>query len=135
MPPQHTDDVALSADAILWRAINPRHIKPDGSVSSAAYKTQSLSVYVRAETTPAALAAKFPSWPFQAFTAKLARDAGCIIVAVPDMTGDTSHREIRRARNPEARLSGEALKIQAAATWVNDPQVPAPPPPALSASS
>jgi hypothetical protein len=127
MPPQYTDDLALGPQAVLWRAINPLHIKPDGSVSSAAYKTQSLSVYVLAETTPATLAAKFPSWPFQAFTAKVARDAGCIIVPVPDRGGDTSHREIRRASNPEARLSAEALKIRAAATWVNNPHVPPPP--------
>src|SRR5712692_814133 len=104
-PPEYVDDVGLAPDAVLWRSINPAHIKPGLTVSSAAYKTDSLSVYVLAETSAAELARKFPGWPFQAFTAKVARDAGCIICKFPDREGDTSHREIRRASNPTARMT------------------------------
>jgi len=133
MPPHYADD-PLPDDTVLWRAINPRHIKPDGTVSSAAYSTDGLSVYVLAETTAAALTAKFPGWPFQAFAAKIARDADCIIVKVRDADGDESHREIRRAKDPDAQLRKEAYKIRDAAKWVNHDDVPAPPAPPTPAS-
>jgi hypothetical protein len=134
MPPDYVDDAALPNDAVLWRAINPLHIKPDLTVMSAAYSTDGLSVYVLAETSPGELAAKFPGWPFQAFTAKVARDVGCIIHKAPDDAGDTSHREIRRAANPVAQLRKEAVKIRDVAAWVQHDDIPvpqAPPPPAV----
>jgi hypothetical protein len=130
MPPDYVDDEGLAPDAVLWRSINPRHVKPDLTVSSAAYRTDSLSVYVLSETS-AELARKFPGWPFQSFTAKVARDAGCIICKIPDHEGDESHREIRRTSNPTARMSAEAIKIRNAAAWVYHDDVPMPeaPPP------
>jgi len=132
MPPDYLDDGELAADAVLWRSINPRHIKPDLTVSSAAYSTAGLSVYVLAESSVKALAAKFPGWPFQSFTSQVARDAGCIICKIPDDDGETSHREIHRAGNPGTRLSKtESVKIRDAAMWVyhDDVPRPAPPPP------
>jgi hypothetical protein len=129
MPPDYPNDVELPDDAVLWRAINPHHVKDDLSVSSAAYSTDGLSVYAIDETSPAALAAKFEGWSFQFFTAKAARDAGCIICKVPDdIDGDTSHREIRRASNPAARLRKEAKLIGEAAKWVHHDDVPPPQP-------
>src|SRR5262245_27071727 len=112
MVPDYVDDADLPDEAVLWRSINPRHIKPDLGVSSAAYSTDGLSVYVVEETSPAALAAKFPGWSFQSFTAKVARDAGCIICKIPDDDGDISHREIRRGRDPLAQLRKEAVRIR-----------------------
>jgi hypothetical protein len=130
MPPDYLDDAALPGDAVLWRSINPRHIKDDAlNVSSAAYSTDGLSVYVVAETTAAALAVKFPGWPFQCFTAQVARDAGCIICAIADDDGDTSHREVRRASDPEGQLRSEAKRILKAAKWVYHDDVPTPQPP------
>lgn len=132
MPPDYLDDVDLADSAILWRSINPRHIKPDLTVSSAAYNTDGLSVYALAETSAAKLAQKFPGWPFQSFTANVARNAGCIICRIPDRDGDTSHREIHRKGHPGTRLSKtESVKIRDAAAWVYHDDVPVPeaPPP------
>ncbi len=132
MPPDYVDDAGLADDAALWRAINPLYIKPDLTVSSGAYLTDGLSVYVPAETSAAALATKFQGWPFQSFTAKVARDAGCIICKIPDNDGDLSHREIHRAENPGTRLrKKESVKIRDAAVWVYNDDIPRPetPPP------
>lgn len=129
MPPVYLDDVELPDGAVLWRSINPlHHIKDDLTVSSAAYSTDGLSAYVIAETDAASLAVKFPGWPFQWFTAKVARDAGCIICKIADDDGDTSHREIRRASDPTAQLRTEAKKIRNAAAWVHHDDVPEPQP-------
>lgn len=128
--PDYFDDADLADDAVLWRSINPVHIKDDELiVSSAAYSTDGLSVYVIHETTAASLVRKFPNWPWQCFTAKVARDAGCIICRVPDDDGDTSHREVRRASAPTARLRKEAKRILHAARWVHHDDVPEPQPP------
>jgi hypothetical protein len=120
MPEEYVDDAELPDDAVLWRAINPRNVKPDGTVSSAAYKTEGLSVYVLAETTSEALRAKFPGWGFQWFPAKHARDAGCIIVKITDDAGDTSHREVCRADDPKAQLRRHGVEIMNAAQWIAD---------------
>jgi hypothetical protein len=119
--PRDVDDCALSGPAILWRAITSTSwIKPDGSASSAAYKFKRLSVYVIAESTPEKLRAKFPGRPWQRFRAQDARNAGCIIVKVPDDDGDTSHREICPARDFESQLREEGSAIAAVAEWVED---------------
>jgi hypothetical protein len=133
MPPDYVDDEQLADDAVLWRAINPtHHIRPDLTVSSAAYSTNGLSVYVIAETSALQLAAKFAGWPFQSFTVKVARDAGCIVCRIPDSDGDTSHREIHRKANPGTRLNKtQSAKLRDAAVWVYQRDVPVPQAPAL----
>ena len=130
MPPDYLDDAELADGAVLWHSINPRHIKDDElNVSSTSYSTDGLSVYVIDETTAAALAAKFPGWPFQWFTAGVARAVGCIVCKEPDDDGDTSHRAVRRASDPPAQLRGEAKRIRNAAKWIHHDDVPEPQPP------
>lgn len=124
------DDCSLQGSAILWRAINPTvHIKPDGSASTGAYKTRRLSVYAIAETTPQKLRSKpkVGGWPWQWFTVKQARDAGCIVVKIADDYGDESHREVCPADDPASRLQAEAIAIADVAQWV-DGHAPGPKP-------
>ena len=124
--PAYIDDVGTPGDAILWRYIDvERYLKDDGTASSGAFRTKRLSVYVVAAeaapgvTTETALRAKFPPGSrFQSFTAKQARDAGCIVVRIPDDDDDQSHREICPVDDPQSTLRKEADQLKRAASWV-----------------
>lgn len=131
MPPEYVDDARSEDHAVLWRYISPRHIKPDGTVSSTAYKTIHLSVYVVGDapgdgiTTPEAVRAKFPAGSrFQCFTAGMARAAGCIVARVPDDKGDESHRDVCPSDNPHSQLRQEAYRLRDIATWVDGDEPP-----------
>lgn len=124
MPPEYIDDPRTGDDAALWRYISPQHIK-EGGVSSTAYKTRRLSVYVVAAapgdgvTTEEAVRAKFPPrGRFQFFTAQVARGAGCIVARIPDDDGDPSHREVCPSNDPHSQLREEAYRLRDAAKWV-----------------
>jgi hypothetical protein len=118
------DDCSLPGTAILWRAITSvSWIKP--RASSAAYKFKRLSVYVLDESTPEKLRAKWPARPWVWFTARDARNAGCIIVKIPDDYGDESHREICPADDPKSQLREEGAALAAVADWVEEDR-PAP---------
>lgn len=120
------DDCSLPGTAVLWRAVtSDSWIKPDGSFMSAAFKFKRLSVYALDESTPEKIRAKRPGRRWLRFTARNARDAGCIIVKTPDDDGDTSHREICPADDPKSQLREEGSAIALVADWVEEDR-PAP---------
>lgn len=126
--PDHTDDPSIPDQARLWRAVLPVYLKPPNTIlpgqdfSTAAFKTQEMSVYLIDETSRAALEAKFPDGTrFREFTAKAARDAGFIVVRVPNDDGDLSHALVLRGDNPGARPTPRAvIKLTKASKWADE---------------
>ena len=126
MPPTElVDDLSISDDEILWRRVSPDQIKRNHPVpgehspSSAAFLTSQMSVHRASLTTSRVVMAQYPKHSLAAFTAGVARKAGCIIVFQPT-TEDPSHTLVCRGTDdPTQRLSGgQAKTIQKKFEWV-----------------
>ncbi len=116
--PNWADDPSIPDEAILWRGIVSRQIRPNprtqtDGVSQGAFETQELSVNVAAETTAAAVLAKGKrrgvEWRLWEFTAGQARSLGLIVDRDPE-SDDPSHAVIVRADAPGLRLRGSQAK-------------------------
>lgn len=126
MPASWAEDGSIPDDYRLWRAIPERSLYPvdpstgEQGFSDSAFLTQEVSVYAIAETTPQALAAKFPGLRFRELTAGDARKFDLVVVREPDNVGDTSHAVIGRKDSPGARLKGsQAAKLKKASKWAD----------------
>lgn len=128
---QRTDDLTVADDEIVWRGITADQIGLDpvtGQVipRERAFRTQEVSVNFAAQTTVAAMMAKFAGWTMFALTAKQVRDSGCIIVRDP-LPEDPSHAVILRGDKPGERLTGaQAGQLRRAGRWVGEPPAPNP---------
>jgi hypothetical protein len=88
--------------------------------SDSTFRTQEVSVYAVAETTPETLAAKFPGLRFREFTAGDARKLGLLVVREPDDDGDTSHAVVGRRDSPGSRLTGsQAANLKKVSRWAD----------------
>lgn len=134
--PDPVDDPGIPGDALLWRGVPPLYLDPSNTIlpgqdfSSAAFKTDDLSMYLIAETSEAAIRGKLGptghGHRFRELTAKVARDAGYALQRVPDAPGDTSHVLARRADPPgTAATKGMARKLKVGSWWADEgPPVP-----------
>lgn len=127
MPDSWVEDGSIPDDCRLWRAIPSQYLYPihpntgEQDFSDAAFRTREVSVYAVGETTPEALAAKFPGLRFRELTAGDARKFGLLVVREPDDDGDTSHAVIGRKDSPGARLTGsQAANLKKASKWADD---------------
>lgn len=118
------DDLSISNDTVLWRAILPAWIvvNPTGGprASTAAFKTQEVSVFIAAETTVDQVLALFPAGSrLQWFTAGDVRAADCIIVRDTNPPHPPGHALILRGDAPGERLTGsQAKRLQHRAQWL-----------------
>ncbi|SRR5216683_710009 len=126
MPASWVEDGSIPDDCRLWRAIPEQSLYPvdlitgDQDCSDSAFRSQEVSVYAVAETTPQALAAKFPGLRFRELTAGDARKFGLLVVRDPNDDGDTSHVVIGRRDVPGSRLTGgQAANLKKASLWAD----------------
>jgi hypothetical protein len=126
MPASWAEDGSIPDDCRLWRAIPERSLYPlganpgDQDFSDSAFLSHEVSVYIVDETTPQALADKFPGLRFRELTAGAARKFDLLVVREPDNVGDTSHAVIGRKDSPGSRLKGsQAAKLKKASRWAD----------------
>jgi hypothetical protein len=126
MPESWAEDGSIPDDCRLWRAVPPQSLYPldpitgEQDFSDSTFRTQELSVYAVAETTPQHLAAKFPGLRFREFTAGDVRKCGLLVVRDPDDDGDASHAVVGRRDRPGARLSGsQAANLKKVSKWAD----------------
>ena len=129
MPASWIEDGSIPDDCRLWRAIPTQSLYPADpntaaqDFSDSAFRTQEVSVYIVAETTPEALAAKpqFQGLRFRELLAGEARRYGLIVVRDPDDDGDASHAVIGRRDSPGARLTGsQAANLKKISKWADN---------------
>ncbi len=125
MPASWAEDGSIPDDCRLWRAIPEQFlysvdpITGDQDCSDSVFRSQEVSVYAVAETTPQALAAKFPGLRFRELTAGDARKFGLLVVRDPE-DGDTSHAVIGRRDMPGNRLTGsQAASLKKVSKWAD----------------
>ena len=114
------DDLSIGDDTVLWRAILPAWIVPGPTgprASSAAFKSEEVSVFIAAETTPQELLGRLPPGSrLQWLTAGDVRAVDCIIVRDANPPG---HALILRRDAPGQTLTGgQAKRLQGRAQWV-----------------
>lgn len=117
------DDPSISPDTVLWRAILPVWIITNATglrASSAAFRTQELSVFIGAETTAAEVLTQFPDGTrLQWFTAGDVRAAGCIIIRDAGPSHLPCHALVLRGDAPGETLTGsQAKRLQSRARWI-----------------
>jgi hypothetical protein len=126
MPASWAEDGSIPDDCRIWRAIPEQFLYPvdpitgDQDFSDSVFRSQEVSVYAVAETTPQALAAKFPGLRFREMTAGAARKFGLLVVRDSDDVGDTSHAVIGRRDLPGNRLTGsQAANLKKVSKWAD----------------
>jgi hypothetical protein len=72
-------------DETLHRRIHPTHVKPDGSVSSQAFRDAEMSVDRAAYRSTAATLHGYSGYGISAFLARFARQQGQIVRAEPEL--------------------------------------------------
>ena len=129
MPASWIEDGSIPDDRRLWRAIPSPFLYPVDpntgaqDFSDSAFRTHEVSVYIIAETTPQALAAKpqFQGLRFRELTAGDARKHGLLVVREPDDEGDTSHAVMGRRDAPGNRLTGsQAANLKKVSKWADN---------------
>src|SRR3990167_7645197 len=123
-PPWVDDPASVPDEEILWRGVVPESYAPDpltGKVlpSEGAFRGPGqVSMYMRRETSVAAMLAKKDTWRLWCLTAKQIREYGCIIVRDVDDDGNTAHVIVLRADKPGDRLTGGmATKMRRNGYW------------------
>ena len=123
--PEWIDDASVPDQSVLWRGVSPELQEIDGLTNrliprEGAFRTQKVSMNIKAETTVAAMQAKGSMWRLWALRAKQIRDAGCIIVRDPE-PDDPSHVLGLRADAPGNRLSGGmATRLRRNGYWEDE---------------
>lgn len=125
-PNGFVDDLLIGNETVLWRGITPPWQINDlqtGEMraSSAAFKTDQLSVHIAGETTVEQVLAQLPPGSrLQRFTAGDVRAVGCIIVRDPSPPNLASHALVLRGDAPGKNLrQGQAKQLQRCAQWVD----------------
>ena len=123
-PTQWVDDSTISNDALLWRRIAPRDIRIDPqtgheTVSSAAFRTQQMSVHIASLTNIQNVLANYPNDRLAQFRAREVRAVGCIVIGNP-LQDDPSHALVCRNDDHTQRLTKfQARQIANSAQLVN----------------
>jgi len=99
-PTQWADDSTISDDALLWRRIAPGNIRVNPqtgheTVSSAAFRTQQMSVHIASLTNTQNVLTNYPNDRLAQFRAGDARAVGCFVVRDP-LQNDPSHALVCR---------------------------------------
>ncbi|MBM2847028.1 MAG: hypothetical protein HW407_2340 [Bacteroidetes bacterium] len=126
--PEWRDDLTISNQERLWRRVpanDPDHVKKapitgEPRLSSAAFKSRTvlISVAIASLTTPEDLLVGYPEHSIVEVTARVVREAGCIIVRDPK-PGDTAHAHIIGTKREDGHLTpSEVGNIANQATWV-----------------
>lgn len=133
--PDWIDDPSIPDEARLWRGIPPESLRPDPRTgqeypSLGAFVTGELSVNIADETTYADVLAKGAMrgvvWRLWEFTARDARNAGCIVGRDPE-PGDRSHAVVLRRDEPGKRLKdSQAKRLINTGRWVSAPDITEP---------
>ncbi|PJA78300.1 MAG: hypothetical protein CO149_04805 [Nitrospirae bacterium CG_4_9_14_3_um_filter_51_5] len=124
---QLTDDPLIPDDEILYRRVSPDQItKPDGQnwrPSSQVFKTRQMSVRLASLVSAEEVLEGHPGFGLVSFTAKIVREAGCIIARHRD-DPIIGHALVCPNGNVDGRISnGIAHIILKSYVWIKLPEV------------